>query len=394
MLRRSLPLLALLIVPCLSNAQEPAKLPWPDRFAIVFNLGYAGDHLPADPAEFEKMIVGIKKANYNVVLCKYNPERLKICAKHDVQMFVDLLVGEHHVFKNEAEAKKLCESLKDSKAVYGYHLWSDNIGKTSPGRSRDAQNVFKWDPNHPAYVGSYRMSGVSKITGEAMFGYYDFHWTRGGRAAQFGHLNQAWGVAKAHQIPFLRYEAAAPGGVGKGNANRVGFTFATSIPYGLRGYMYHYAGGQYVKGSYEPDALGKDLAEVNKRFADVGPELMKIGISTAIYATPASKLEKNDPVPDGPKVPDGFTPVPAGNWFQIKTGEVIVGVAPDKQKREVLIFACQNPYESQKVSLAFPKGVKTAEVFDRAARGWKPAPKNAVDFTVEDYGVSLVRVTR
>jgi len=58
----------------------------PDRFGIIFNKGYAGDNLPSEPAEFEKLIVAIKKANFNVVLCKYDAKRLEICAKHDVQM--------------------------------------------------------------------------------------------------------------------------------------------------------------------------------------------------------------------------------------------------------------------------------------------------------------------
>jgi hypothetical protein len=386
-------LLACLI---LSAAVKGADVPTierikPDRFGIIFNKGYAGDNLPSDLADFEKLIIAIKKAGFNVVLCKYDAKRLEICAKHDVEMFVDLLVEEYHVFKNPAKAQEVCESIKDSKAVYGYHLWSDNISNTHVGRTRDVQNVHQWDPRHATYVGSYKMSGVASVQDMDLFGYYDFHFKRGGH---WRHLNHAWGVAKSRGIGFLRYDDASPGLVGKGNPNRVGYSIATSIVFGLRGYMFHYVRGQIDFQSFELDALGKDLARVNERFAAVGPELVKIGIPGAVYSTAITKTEKNDPVELN--VPGGIAPVPADCWFQISSGEVLVGESLDSSKRTVLVFACHNPYENQKVVVAFPKGIKGAEIFDRTLKQWRPLvmENGAVSFTVEDFGVELLRVQR
>ncbi len=365
----------------------------PDRFGIIFNKGYAGDNLPSDPAEFEKLIVAIKKANFNVVLCKYDAKRLEICTKHDVQMFVDLLVEDQHVFKNPAKAQEVCESIKDSKAVYGYHLWSDNIGKTYTGRTRDVQNVHQWDPHHAAYIGSYKMGGVAAVQDMDLFGYYDFHFKRGGH---WGHLNQAWAVAKPRGIGFLRYDDASPGLVGKGNSYRVGYSIATSIVFGLRGYMFHYVRRQIDFKTFELDDLGKDLARVNERFTAVGPELVKIEIPSAVYSTPITKTERNDPITGDPIVPGGLTPVPVDGWFKIQSGEVLVSESLDGSGRSVLIFACHNPYENQKVVVAFSNGIKSAEIFDRARKEWRPLTmeKGTVNFTIEDFGVELLRVQR
>jgi len=306
---------------------------------------------------------------------------------------VDLLVEDQHIFKNPAKAQEVCESIKDSKAVYGYHLWSDNIGKTYAGRTRDVQNVHQWDPHHAAYIGSYKMAGVAQVQDMDLFGYYDFHFKRGGH---WGHLNQAWAVAKSRNIGFLRYDDASPGLVGKGNPNRVGYSIATSIVFGLRGYMFHYVRGQIDFETLELDALGKDLARVNERFAAVGPELVKIGIPSAVYATRISKTERNDPIVGEPIVPGGLAAVPADCWFQISAGEVLVGESLDRSKRTVLVFACHNPYENQKVIGTFPKGIKGAEIFDRTLKQWRPlAMENgAVSFIVEDLSVELLRVQR
>lgn len=97
--------------PALTDAQRQRQ---PQRFAIIFNQGYAGDHLPKDLGEFEKMVVAVKEANFNVILCAYDEKRAAICQKHDMQMFVDLLVPEHHVYRNVEACRKLCEPARQS----------------------------------------------------------------------------------------------------------------------------------------------------------------------------------------------------------------------------------------------------------------------------------------
>ncbi|MBA4064321.1 MAG: hypothetical protein C0501_11535 [Isosphaera sp.] len=364
----------------------------PTTFAVVYNQGYAGDHLPAEPEPFEKLVAAAKAAHFTVILCPYEPWRADVCKKHGVKLFVDLVAPKHHVYKAPDEAKKLCESLKGNEVVYGYHLWSDNItDATVAGRTRDAKNVREWDPTHPVYVGTTAMNRIGRVEGPDVFGYYDFHWKRGGH---WEHLTKARGLAEAKKVPFLRYDDATSGIVGKGNVNRVGYTFATSVPFGLKGYLYHYAGPVIDPKTFALTPLGEDVKKVNARFAAVGDELMKVGVSSAVYSTPITKSAKNDPVPAG--VPAGLTAVPADHWFRVAAGEVLVGQFADAEKRDVLVFANHNPYESQAVRLEVPGGAKSAEVFDRAARKWAPLKPDgkAFKFQVEDYGVELVRLVR
>ena len=375
------------------SAEPPAETKSrPKQFAIVYNHGYAGDHLPTDPAQFEALVKSARSAHFNVILCQYEPWRAEICKKHDMKIFVDLLVPAQHIYKTPEAAKKLCESLKDNDTIYGYHLWSDNItDATAAGRTRDVKNVHEWDPNHPAYIGTAGMTRVTRVEGMDLFGYYDFHWKRGGHWA---HLQKAMSVAQGKQIGFLRYDDATSGKIGAGNPNRVGYTYATSVPFGLKGFIYHYTGGITDKKTFALDALGEDLKKVNARFAAVGDELMKIGVPTAVYSTPITKSEKNDVVPAA--VPGGLSAIPKDNWFQITAGEVLVGTFTDAEKRDVLVLACHNPYASQEVKLAIGAKTMGAEYFDRAVKKWTPlrADAQTVTFKVEDHGVELVRVTR
>ncbi len=371
-------------------AEEPKRQP--TRFAIVYNQGYAGDHLPTEREPFEKLVKAVKGAHFNVILCQYEPWRGEICKKHGVQIFVDLLTPKHHVYKAPDDARKLCQSLKGDEVVYGYHIWSDNItDATVAGRTRDVANVHTWDPTHPVYVGTTNMNRVNRVEGMDVFGYYDFHWKRGGH---WQHLTKAGQTAATKKLPFLRYDDASPGLIGKGNPNRVGYTFATSVPFGLKGYLYHYAGGVVDGKTFALDAIGEDLKRVNARFASVGEELMKLGVPSAVYSTAIARTAKNDPVPSA--VPAGLVAVPADHWFRVGAGEVIVGQFADAEQRDVLVCACHNPYESQTVKLELPGGAKSAEVFDRDVKKWIPlkAKGNVFAFSVEDYGVGLVRFAR
>lgn len=164
----------------------------PTQFAIIYNMGYAGDKLPDDEPTFERLIEACKTAHYNVVLCQYTDWRREICRKHDVRLMVDLLVSDHHVYKNPDAAKALCLSLRGGDVVYAYHLWSDRVGGTIAGRNRDVNNVHQWDPNHPVYVGDYHARSLESLENPDIIGYYDFHWKRGGHVR---HLHRAWTAA-------------------------------------------------------------------------------------------------------------------------------------------------------------------------------------------------------
>lgn len=382
--------LIMMLLLSLAPAEEARR---PKRFAIIFNMGYAKDSLPKDPQSFARLIQGIKRAHFNTVLCRYTPWRAAICKKHGVQIFVDLLAAEHHVYKNPDGAQQLCESLRDNPVVYGYHLWSDNIGDTYPGRSRDVKNVHAWDPTHPAYVGTYRMNRVNRVAGLDLLGYYDFHWKRGGH---WGHVSKASTVAKGKNALFLRYCDAAPGRIGAGNPNRAGYTIATSIPFGLKGYLFHYGGGVVDPKTGQLDALGRDLQKVNGKFAAMGDALMAIGNPRAVYSTPISRTAKDRPVDGAPAVPGGLAPVPEDHWFQVVRGEVLFGMFQDDRQRDVVVFAGHNAYAPQAVTLEFTRPLKSVSFFNRKTGRWirLRVARHKASFPVEEFAGELIRIER
>jgi len=374
------------------NASDKSKRR-PKEFAIIYNMGYAGDHLPQDPADFEKLILACKAAHFNVVLGKYTQRRAEICRKHNMKIMVDLLVGDHHVYRNVEGAKSLCESLRDSDVIYAYHLWSDRVGSTVAGRSRDIGNVRQWDPNHPTYVGDYKASAIGSLVDPDIIGYYDFHWKRLGH---FRHLNRAWAAARKANAPFLKYADGAPGRVGSGNYNRVLYTITSSIAFGLKGYTYHYAGG-IDKKTWKWQALGEDLKRVNAEVAPLGPELMKIGIPAAVYSTPITKTAKDRPTgSETPAVPPDFKPVPKDHWVSVTSGEAILGVFKDDQGRDALLLTNHNCYQGQSMELKFNVPVKTVSRFDRKRVQWVDPIKSGsrIRFDVPPAAAELVRVVR
>ena len=351
----------------------------PKEFAIIYNMGYAGDHLPADPDDFEKLVLACRRAHYGVVLCKYTDRRAEICREHGLKMMVDLLVGDHHVYKAPDAARALCRSLRDTETVYAYHLWSDRVGGTVAGRNRDVDNVHQWDPNHAAYVGDYHARAIGELKNPDIIGYYDFHWKRLGH---FRHLHRARAASGKTGAPFLKYVDPAPGRIGVGNYNRVLYTISTSIAFGLKGYTYHHA-GDVDTATWQWRALGEDLKRVNAEIAPLGPELMKIGLPTAVYSTPITRTAKDDPTDSAaPAVPPEFDPIPQGHWVMLAQGEAIVGVFRDDAGRDVLFLANHNCYQPQSIVLKFHEHVESASRFDRQRTEW-------VDLALDEAGTGV-----
>jgi len=365
----------------------------PNEFAIIYNMGYAGDYLPSDPDDFEKLILACKKAHYNTVLCKYTDRRAEICRKYGVKIMVDLLVGDHHVYKNLDGARALCRSLRDSDVVYAYHLWSDRVGGTIAGRNRDINNVHQWDPNHAAYAGDYHARAIGSLENPDIIGYYDFHWKRLGH---FRHLHRAWAAARKTKAPFLKYVDAAPGRIGVGNYNRVLYTISTSIAFGLKGYTYHYV-GDIDTNTWQWKAVGEDLDRVNTAVAPLGPELMKIGLPTAVYSTPITRTAKDRPTDSTtPSVPPEFKPIPEDHWVEVAKGEAIMGVFRDDEGRDALFLANHNCYQTQTIELKFNVPVKSVSRFDRQRTEWVELDKSdaGTRFDVPPAAGELVRVMR
>ena len=379
-------------------ADEPAKDPGheqrkPKVFAIIFNMGYGGVNLPKDKEGFEKLVVACKEANYNVILGQYEDWRDEICRKHGMLMFVDLLTAEHHVYRGlpteVPKAKALCEKLRSNEVVYAYHLWSDRM--PVGGRNRDIANVHEWDPTHATYVGSYRMGGNHALVNPDLHGYYDFHWKRG---RLWTDLRGAWDVCKKKDCSFLIYMQSDPGLVGQGNYNRLAYTNSVSIAFGLKGMLYHYRGGTYA-GDGQWNQLGQDLGKANGDVAPVGPELMKIGSPSEVYSTPMTVDSKNRYHFDA-AVPGGFQPVPEDFWAKFESGEMVVGVFKDDQKRDALVLANHNAYAQQNVKLKLKDAGQKLELFDRATKSWKaltPAD-GVISFDIEPGSFQLVHLAK
>ena len=378
-----------------ARAYDPANPRTPSEFAIIFVAGYAGDHLPQDAAKFEAVVKACKEAHYNVILTKYTDERAEICRRHGMKLIPDMLVPDHHIYRNVEGAEALGKRLRDSDVVYAYHLWSDRVGGTVAGRSRDIANMRRWDPNHPAYVGDYRASAIGALENPDIIGYYDFHWSRGGL---YRYLNRAMDAARKHDVPFLKYADPTPGQPGQGNYNRALFTLSQSAVFGLRGYMYHYRGNVHLNlDTAEWGIVGEDLKRVNAHLAPLGPKLMQLGNPLAVYSTPCTKDAKDRPV-DRPAVPAGLNPIPDDFWARISRGEVLVGdyrypSGPDGRK--ALLLANHNAYQPQSVefTLASPDGA-TVMHFDRDEGDWKPlTPAAGVwRLTVAPAGLELIHV--
>lgn len=371
----------------LSSSGAPAERP----FGIIFQMGYAGDRLPQDPASFEKLLLSLKEAHYNVVLCKHEPWREELCRKHKMLMMVDLLVADHHVYKNAEGAEKLCRSLRKSDAIYAYHLWSDQMGSTIKGRNRDLANVRSWDPNHATYLGDRNARDIGGLQNPDLIGYYDFHWQRGGH---WRHLLRAHAAAKKTKSQFLKYVHANPGKVGVGNYNRVLYTLSMSVACGLKGYTYHYVGPELDAKTWAWQELGKDLARANAVIAPLGPELIKLGQPTAIYSTPITKTAKNRPTVEAAAVPGEFQPIPAEAPLQVAAGEAVVGRFAAGEDAEVYALANHNAYEAQAMKVSVGKGVQTILHFDRSKAKWIPHPNkgSAVSFSIPPAGVELIKV--
>ncbi len=378
----------------LAQPGEPAPPRTPDEFAIVFIAGYAADHLPQDPAQFEAVVKACKEAHYNVILAKYTDQRAEICRKHGVKLMVDMLVDDHHVYRNPEGARALAERLRDSDVVYAYHLWSDRVGGTVAGRNRDIANMRQWDPNHPTYVGDYRAAAIGRLEQPDLIGFYDFHWSRGGL---YPHLNRAMAAAKRHNVPLLKYLDPTPGQPGGGNYNRVLFTVSQSAVFGLRGYMPHYRGNAHLNlDTAEWGVVGEDLKRVNAYMAPLGPELMKLGNPLAVYSTPCTRDARDRPI-DPPAVPPGLHAVPDDFWAAISKGEVLVGEYryPADDGAKALLLANHNAYQPQAVEFTLAAGAGSRVwLFDRAAGRWAELDRteDAWRLAIPPAGLELVRV--
>jgi hypothetical protein len=369
----------LLLIPAVVVAQDAQldkqRCAKPNEFALIFSFGYAADHMPKEDARFDDLLGKLKAAHFNVVHCSYTDKRLELCKKHGIKMMVDLLVDEHHVYKNVEKAQALCEKLRKNPDVWGYNIWNDPFGKTVEGRKRDINNVRRWDPTHPAFAGTYRVVGMSRLTNPDVFGYYDFHWKRG-TGQHFPHLLAYSNWAKERDAWFYTWLSATSGLPGKGNFNRSLFSANTGIACGLKGFFWFLGDDLMNKKTLEWTEHGRDIIKVQTEIAPLRKEIVKLSMPSAIYSTPITKTLNNDPVPDTKK--DAYPPgldgraIPKDFWLQPMTGEFMFGVCTDEQKRNCVYLANNNAYVEQKVAIKLGRN-DGVEIFARKAGSWKAA---------------------
>ncbi len=350
---------------------EKQRCPKPKQFALVFSNGYAGDQMPRDDEQFAALLGKIKEAGFNVIHCTYTDKRLDLCKKHGVQMMIDLLAEEHHVYKTPEKAKEVCEKLKGDDAVWGYNIWNDPMGKSAEGRRRDVNNVRTWDPTHPAFVGTYRTDGMKHLANADLLGYYDFHWKRG-LGQHFPHLVSYNAWARERDAWFATWLSATSGQAGKGNFNRCLWSANTSIACGLKGVLWFLATDLMDKDKLEWTERGQDIIKVHKEIAPLTQELAKLGNPTSIWSTTVTRTANNEPVPDGKAVlPAGLekNPFPEDAWLVATKGEVLVGVF-ETDKERCAFLANHNAYAEQAVVLKIKDKVRVSQ-FDRKKGEWK-----------------------
>lgn len=389
---RLIVLMVLTCSPLMSHVQAAENPRLPKQFPIVFTFGYQeNDMLPTDPTMFEIVVKRIKAAHFNTIMGSYADWKLDICKKHDMQFIVNLLTTDHHVYKNLEGAEALCKKLRGNETVWGYHLYSDMNYKTAKGRSRDIDNVHRWDPTHPTFVGSYKLSGNNKLENPDVHAYYDFHWQRGPHM-NFPHLISAMAVSKSKGAYFYRWMRVTSGKAGKGNPNRCLYTANTSIACGLKGVFWFIGQEMMDTKTYEWNQFGKDIVAVNAELIPLGPELMKLGNPQAVFSTPTSKtLKDREKEASEPAIPTPLQGIPSNHWLQVKSGEALIGCFEDDQKRRVVVIANHNTYASQKITLS--ASAKQAEIFNRQSKKWTPIEGKDMTFSFElkPAGAELVR---
>jgi len=339
-------------------------------YIAIFINGYSGDPMPAEPAEFEKLLKAITvEGHFNAVLCKYTPQREALCKKYKVLMVVDLLADGLHVYRNPKECEALLKKLRGNETIAAYHLWADRFGKTGAGRARDINNVHKWDPTHATYSGTYKNYGVNYLARSDFVSYYDFSWKRGPHK-NFPHLLSAWKAAATHDNRLGRYCETDAGLAGKGNPNRLLYIQTTSIACGLRGAMWHIGSRIMNMKTFEFNQYGKDLAKVNAYIEPMRREIAKIGLPRAIYSTPWTIDWNHRPVlqKEGqPAMPPGLenNPFPKDFYIQPAGGEFVMGVSKyDSTDKDVVFIANHDAYGEQDVKLKLTKSAKP-HIFNR-----------------------------
>ena len=200
--------------------------------------------------------------------------------------------------------------------------------------------------------------------------------TGSGTGQHLPHLLAYSNWAKERDAWFYTWLSATSGLPGKGNFNRSLYSANTGIACGLKGFFWFLGDDLMNKKTLEWTEGGHDIIKVQAEIAPLRKELAKLGLPTAIYSTPITKTLNNDAVPDTKK--DVYPPgldghaFPKDFWLRPMSGEFMLGVCKDDQKRECVYIANHNAYAEQKVAIKLDrKG--SVSMFHRRDGRWKLA---------------------
>lgn len=368
--------------PLATRVQEASADPAPARpqeLALVFSMGYGGDLLPQEPETFDALMATVAEAGYTTVLASYEAWRLPILERHGLTLMVDLLDERHHVYRNPEGAEALARSLQGDPRVWGYHLFSDTAATIVSGRQRDIDNVRRWDPTHPTFVGTQQhvKSTLGQMTSPDVVAYYDYHWTRD-RATHFPNLDFFGSYADEKDAFLYRWVQVDPGRAGIGNPNRIRYTVFSSMAFGLKGVMWFLGSRLIDSGSWRWNQLGLDVARVNHEvlpLAEVFAPLRRLDT----WSTPLTINANDDPRgAEEPPIPPGLAPIPEDFWAQVESGEVLIGhfrdpaeASEEGRAGRYLFAANPNSYQPQPLVMRFGTAITGVEIFDREAGEWR-----------------------
>jgi len=369
------------------------RCPKPDELAIVFSFGYAGDGMPKEIGKYEQMVVKAKEAGFNVIHGTYTPQRRDVVHKHGMKMMIDFLdVENHHVYKSEEKAKKVAKAVEGDPAIWGYNIWNDHTRGKEAGRERDIRTVRKWDPSHPAYSGGCANDNNRVYTNADVMGYYDFHWERGVHL-HLPHLLEYLKGSREHDSYPYTWLSWRPAKYSD-YYHRSRWSANTALACGMKGIMWFLAPMNHETLEWRGDA--GHIFRVNKEILPLKDEIIKIGLPTAVYATPITKGRENKDLPEDQagKLPAEIreNAVHKAFWIQPVSGQIVMGVFKYADGADAIYVANYNSQANQDVKLKIAKDCG-ASMFSRAAGEYKPLviKGGAISFPLEAGDGALIR---
>lgn len=384
-----------------SPASQPAAPAAPKEFAFTLSPGYGTkDHFSNVPAEFENLLVNMKKSGFNTIHCVYRDWRAELCRKHGVRMMIDVLAwGEGAGTdirrpEQRPQVRAICEKVRGDDAVWGYNLWNETMSYFGRPDGKGIDDYIamlkRWDPTHPVWVGTYRVSGANGPRQRpGVHGYYDYAWQRG---FLWHYADLQW---------FQGYVPSQDGCIGRwvqgSNYNGDSFTLNTSLAFGLKVVIWFIGGPFDKQGNVDEKHRFRHLIRIGQEMQTLYPELGKIGRPGAVYSTPTTKTHDNKD--KNRDVPWRLKPFPEDFWFRVAQGEAVAGFFAYPTGEDAVFVANHNAYAPQRMTVEIAesaRGERTAvELFDRSAGQWKrlDLKDGRCSFDLREAGGELLRVT-